>query len=115
MSSKIVSAHQLHFCARNRSVQTEDAAKWVTNLRGKLEEPAADQHFYYAGYISGPYLASRLVADRNSFEIPSEATGGVLWANLHLLFWLSLIPFVTGGWGQIISRRRRRRCMAWCC
>jgi uncharacterized membrane protein len=22
-------------------------------------------------------------------------TGGVLWANLHLLFWLSLVPFVT--------------------
>ncbi|MBK8270376.1 MAG: DUF1211 domain-containing protein [Planctomycetes bacterium] len=27
-------------------------------------------------------------------------TGGVLWANLHLLFWLSLIPFVTGWMGE---------------
>ena len=26
--------------------------------------------------------------------------GKVLWANLHLLFWLSLIPFVTGWMGQ---------------
>jgi uncharacterized membrane protein len=26
--------------------------------------------------------------------------GKVLWANLHLLFWLSLIPFVTGWLGQ---------------
>jgi uncharacterized membrane protein len=25
-----------------------------------------------------------------------HVTGGGLWANLHLLFWLSLIPFVTG-------------------
>jgi len=25
-----------------------------------------------------------------------RVTGGGLWANLHLLFWLSLIPFVTG-------------------
>jgi uncharacterized membrane protein len=25
----------------------------------------------------------------------SQVTGGVLWANLHLLFWLSLIPFST--------------------
>ena len=24
-----------------------------------------------------------------------EVTGGILWANLHLLFWLSLVPFVT--------------------
>ncbi len=27
-------------------------------------------------------------------------TGGILWANLHLLFWLSLIPFVTGWMGE---------------
>lgn len=27
-------------------------------------------------------------------------TGAVLWANLHLLFWLSLIPFVTGWMGE---------------
>lgn len=26
--------------------------------------------------------------------------GGVLWANLHLLFWLSLIPFVTAWMGE---------------
>jgi uncharacterized membrane protein len=25
-----------------------------------------------------------------------HVTGGVLWANLHLLFWLSLVPFTTG-------------------
>jgi TMEM175 potassium channel family protein len=25
-----------------------------------------------------------------------HVSGGVLWANLHLLFWLSLVPFVTG-------------------
>jgi uncharacterized membrane protein len=27
-------------------------------------------------------------------------TGGVLWANLHLLFWLSLVPFTTGWMGE---------------
>jgi uncharacterized membrane protein len=26
--------------------------------------------------------------------------GGILWANLHLLFWLSLLPFVTGWMGE---------------
>src|SRR6478609_1903937 len=26
--------------------------------------------------------------------------GGVLWANLHLLFWLSLVPFTTGWMGE---------------
>jgi uncharacterized membrane protein len=29
-----------------------------------------------------------------------KVNGAVLWANLHLLFWLSLIPFVTGWMGQ---------------
>jgi uncharacterized membrane protein len=29
-----------------------------------------------------------------------HVTGGVLWANLHLLFWLSLLPFVTGWMGE---------------
>jgi len=29
-----------------------------------------------------------------------DVTGGILWANLHLLFWLSLIPFTTGWMGE---------------
>jgi len=29
-----------------------------------------------------------------------SVTGGVLWANLHLLFWLSLFPFMTGWMGE---------------
>jgi len=29
-----------------------------------------------------------------------EVSGGVLWANLHLLFWLSLLPFVTAWMGE---------------
>ncbi len=29
-----------------------------------------------------------------------RVNGGVLWANLHLLFWLSLVPFVTSWMGE---------------
>jgi uncharacterized membrane protein len=29
-----------------------------------------------------------------------RATAGVMWANLHLLFWLSLFPFATGWMGE---------------
>lgn len=29
-----------------------------------------------------------------------QVSGGILWANLHLLFWLSLIPFVTAWIGE---------------
>ena len=30
----------------------------------------------------------------------THVSGGVLWANLHLLFWLSLLPFATGWMGE---------------
>ena len=29
-----------------------------------------------------------------------EVSAGILWGNMHLLFWLSLIPFVTGWMGE---------------
>ncbi|HEY4246411.1 MAG TPA: TMEM175 family protein [Lacunisphaera sp.] len=34
------------------------------------------------------------------FQIVKYVNGAVLWANLHLLFWLSLFPFVTGWMGE---------------
>ncbi|HUL54891.1 MAG TPA: TMEM175 family protein [Opitutaceae bacterium] len=34
------------------------------------------------------------------FQAVKLIKGSVLWANLHLLFWLSLFPFVTGWMGE---------------
>jgi uncharacterized membrane protein len=34
------------------------------------------------------------------FHAARRVTGGILWANLHLLFWLSLVPFTTGWMGE---------------
>jgi uncharacterized membrane protein len=34
------------------------------------------------------------------FQVVQYVNGRVLWANLHLLFWLSLIPFVTAWTGE---------------
>jgi uncharacterized membrane protein len=34
------------------------------------------------------------------FHAVKQVRGGVLWANLHLLFWLSVIPFVTSWMGE---------------
>jgi TMEM175 potassium channel family protein len=33
-------------------------------------------------------------------QVAKQVNGNVLWANLHLLFWLSLIPFTTGWMGE---------------
>jgi len=34
------------------------------------------------------------------FHSTRHVTGGILWANLYLLFWLSLFPFTTGWMGE---------------
>lgn len=34
------------------------------------------------------------------WQVVKGVNGAILWANLHLLFWLSLIPFVTGWMGE---------------
>ena len=33
-------------------------------------------------------------------QVTEGVDGTILWANLHLLFWLSLVPFVTGWMGE---------------
>jgi uncharacterized membrane protein len=34
------------------------------------------------------------------FQATEQVSGGILWANLHLLFWLSLFPVTTGWLGE---------------
>ena len=34
------------------------------------------------------------------WQVGKRVNGSILWANLHLLFWLSLVPFVTGWMGE---------------
>jgi uncharacterized membrane protein len=34
------------------------------------------------------------------WQAAKSVNGPILWANMHLLFWLSLIPFVTGWMGE---------------
>jgi uncharacterized membrane protein len=34
------------------------------------------------------------------FQATEQLSGGILWANLHLLFWLSLFPFTTAWMGE---------------
>jgi len=36
----------------------------------------------------------------HTMQIVRSVNGATLWANLHLLFWLSLVPFVTGWMGE---------------
>jgi uncharacterized membrane protein len=50
--------------------------------------------------LSFIYLGIYWSNHHHMFHAAEHVSGGVLWANLHLLFWLSLIPFVTSWMGE---------------
>ena len=50
--------------------------------------------------LSFIYLGIYWNNHHHMMHVVHRVSGGVLWANLLLLFWLSLIPFVTGWMGE---------------
>jgi len=55
----------------------------------------------FASYVlSFLYVGIYWANHHHLFHSTHHVSGGVLWANLHLLFWLSLLPFTTGWMGQ---------------
>jgi uncharacterized membrane protein len=50
--------------------------------------------------LSFLYLAIYWNNHHHFFHLVRRVDGVMLWANLHLLFWLSLIPFATGWMGE---------------
>jgi TMEM175 potassium channel family protein len=50
--------------------------------------------------LSFVYLGIYWNNHHHMLHATDRITGGILWANLHLLFWLSLIPFATGWMGE---------------
>ena len=55
----------------------------------------------FLGYVlSFVFLGIYWSNHHHLLQAVEKVNGRVLWANLHLLFWLSLIPFVTGWMGE---------------
>jgi uncharacterized membrane protein len=50
--------------------------------------------------LSFVYVAIYWSNHHHFFHLVHRVNGGVLWANLHLLFWLSLVPFTTSWMGE---------------
>src|SRR5512145_1077876 len=50
--------------------------------------------------LSFVYLGIYWNNHHHMLHVTELVSGSILWANLHLLFWLSLIPFVTGWMGE---------------
>ena len=73
-----------------------------------LAVPRGDQlgdlwhlRYVFIGYVlSFAYLAIYWNNHHHMLYVTGRVTGGVLWANMHLLFWLSLVPFATSWMGE---------------
>ena len=55
---------------------------------------------FCAYVLSFVYLGIYWNNHHHMLHVCSRVTGAVLWANLHLLFWLSLVPFTTAWMGE---------------
>jgi uncharacterized membrane protein len=61
-------------------------------------KPVVPVFFCYV--VSFIYIGIYWNNHHHMLHATKRVSGGVLWANLHLLFWLSLMPFVTGWMGE---------------
>jgi len=50
--------------------------------------------------LSFVYLGIYWNNHHHLFHVVEHLNGAIMWANLHLLFWLSLVPFVTAWMGE---------------
>src|SRR5499427_2136943 len=50
--------------------------------------------------LSFIYLAIYWNNHHHMLHVTHRVTGSILWANMHLLFWLSLVPFATAWMGE---------------
>jgi uncharacterized membrane protein len=55
----------------------------------------------FASYVlSFVYVGIYWNNHHHLMQASTKISGGILWANLHLLFWLTLLPFTTGWMGE---------------
>src|SRR5687767_4179128 len=65
-----------------------------------LESLWHDAPTFFAYVLSFVYLGIYWNNHHHMLQLVDRITGGILWANLHLLFWLSLFPFSTAWMGE---------------
>lgn len=76
----------------------------VLELKVPHGDNIADVYKQYPVFIS--YLLSFVYVGiywnnhHHTMQVVKSVNGAILWANLHLLFWLSMIPFVTAWMGE---------------
>src|SRR4051812_38699616 len=74
-----------------------DGASWAA-IRSDLPVLLA----YVLSFV---YLGIYWNNHHHLFQVVRRISGPVLWANLHLLFWLSLVPFVTEWITEVLTEK----------
>ncbi len=69
-------------------------------LSGDFRALSAVLPVFLCYVLSFLYLGIYWNNHHHMFHAVEHVSGPILWANLHLLFWLSLIPFTTGWMGE---------------
>jgi len=70
------------------------------------EEPTLEALFHHEGWVFLAYILSFVIMaiywnnHHHLFQVVERVNGKILWANMHLLLWLSLIPFATAWMGR---------------
>ena len=67
---------------------------------GELNQLEALLPVFLSYVLSFIYVGIYWNNHHHLFQSTRRVTGGILWANLHLLFWLSLFPFATAWVGK---------------
>ena len=67
---------------------------------GRLEDLAPLLPVFLSYVLSFVYVGIYWNNHHHTLHACNAVTGAMLWANLHLLFWLSLFPFATGWMGE---------------
>ena len=67
---------------------------------GRLEDLAPLLPVFLSYVLSFVYVGIYWNNHHHMLHACHAVTGAILWANLHLLFWLSLFPFATGWMGE---------------
>jgi uncharacterized membrane protein len=66
----------------------------------ELDALAALWPVFFSYVLSFAYLGIYWNNHHHMMQVADSVNGVILWANLHLLFWLSLLPFSTGWMGE---------------
>lgn len=67
---------------------------------GRVQDLAPLVPVFLSYVLSFVYVGIYWNNHHHLLHASTAVTGAILWANLHLLFWLSLLPFATGWMGE---------------